>query len=301
MQRSQSPHPGSIAPPRVLPPADQVAGGPLNVMSVDVEEHFQVAAFDRQVRPEDWPAQPSRVERNTDHILGIFAGHGVQATFFILGWVAERCPALVRRIQAAGHEIASHGYAHVPAFRQTREEFRADAARGKSVLEDITGKRVLGYRAASFSIVKRNQWAFAELEALGFRYSSSVNPVRHDIYGFPDAPRFIFTPDGTGLTECPVTTLEFAGARWPCGGGGYFRLLPYPVFRWALRQVNRQGHPCFFYLHPWEIDPEQPRIPGASLKSRFRHYTNLQRTEDRLGRVLREFAWGRFDHLLGLD
>lgn len=276
------------------------AARPANVMSVDVEEHFHVAAFDRQIRPSDWEGMPSRVEANTDRLLRLFAEEGVSATFFILGWVAERHPGLVKRIAEQGHEVASHGYAHVPAFRQTREEFAADARRSKQILEDILSRPVLGYRAASFSIVKRNQWAFGELEAAGYRYSSSVNPIRHDIYGFPDAPRFDFTPEGTGLRECPVTTLELAGTRWPCGGGGYFRLLPYGLFRWALGQVGRDGHPCYFYLHPWEVDPEQPRVAGASWRSRFRHYTNLHRTEPRLRQLLRDFSWGRFDQRLGL-
>jgi polysaccharide deacetylase family protein (PEP-CTERM system associated) len=160
--------------------------------------------------------------------------------------------------------------------------------------------RVLGYRAASFSIVKGSAWAFEELDRAGYLYSSSVNPVRHDIYGFPDAPRFNFTPHGTRLLECPVTTLEFGGSRFPCGGGGYFRLLPYGLFRWALRRVNDARHPCYFYIHPWEIDPDQPRVSGVSLRSRFRHYTNLDRTEGRLRRLLSDFQWTRFDRLLGL-
>jgi polysaccharide deacetylase family protein (PEP-CTERM system associated) len=274
--------------------------GPVNVMSVDVEEHFHVAAFAGQVRREDWTSLPSRVERNTDRMLALFADRGVAATFFILGWVAERCPALVRRIAAQGHEVASHGYCHVPAFQQDRAAFADDVRRSKGLLEDAAGQTVLGYRAASFSIVKRNQWAFEELDRAGYRYSSSVNPVRHDIYGFPDAPRFNFTPAGTSITECPVTTLEVGGNRIPCGGGGYFRLLPYPVFRWALRRVNAAGHSCYFYIHPWEVDPDQPRVAGAPLKSRFRHYTNLHRTEPRLRQLLDEFAWTRFDRLLGL-
>jgi polysaccharide deacetylase family protein (PEP-CTERM system associated) len=273
---------------------------PVNVMSVDVEEHFHVAAFDGHFPRDEWANQPSRVEANTSLLVEMFAAHGVSATFFVLGWVAERYPSLVRRIVAGGHELASHGYAHEPAFRQTREQFAADAMRSKAVLEDAAGCQVLGYRAASFSIVKRNQWAFEELERAGYRYSSSVNPVRHDIYGFPDAPRFNFTPAGTNLLECPVTTLEIAGARVPCGGGGYFRLLPYPVFRWALRQVNASGHSCYFYLHPWEVDPDQPRVDGVSWKSRFRHYNNLHRTEQRLARLLQDFRWTRFDRLLGL-
>lgn len=273
---------------------------PVNVMSVDVEEHFHVAAFDGRFPRDAWASQPSRVEANTGRLLDLFAAHGVSATFFVLGWVAERHPSLARRIVDAGHELASHGYAHEPAFRQTREQFADDARRSKAVLEDASGRPVLGYRAASFSIVKRNQWAFEELERAGYVYSSSVNPVRHDIYGFPDAPRFNFTPAGTGLLECPVTTLEIAGVRVPCGGGGYFRLLPYPLFRWALRQVNGGGHACYFYLHPWEVDPDQPRVEGVSWRSRFRHYTNLRRTEQRLARLLGDFRWTRFDRLLGL-
>jgi polysaccharide deacetylase family protein (PEP-CTERM system associated) len=272
----------------------------LNVMSVDVEEHFHVAAFDRQIDAADWPRLPSRVEQNTDRLLHLFADRGISATFFVLGWVAERVPGLVRRIAAGGHEIASHGYAHQPAFRQSPAEFAADARRSKAVLEDASGQSVLGYRAASFSIVKRNQWAFEELDRAGYRYSSSVNPVRHDIYGFPDAPRFAFTPAGTNLLECPVTTLELLGARLPCGGGGYFRLLPYPIFRWALRRVNAAGQSCYFYLHPWEVDPEQPRVADAPLRSRLRHYTNLHRTEARLSRLIDDFRWTRFDRLLGL-
>ena len=269
-------------------------------MSVDVEEHFHVAAFDKQIQAADWPRHPSRVVANTERLLDLFNRRGVKATFFVLGWVAERQPGLVRRIAADGHEVASHGCLHIPAFRQTRVEFAADVRRSKALLEDIVSRPVLGYRAASFSIVKRNQWAFEELDQAGYRYSSSVNPVRHDIYGYPDAPRFVFTPTGTNLTECPITTLEVAGQRIPCGGGGYFRLLPYSLFRWALRRVNAGGHPCYFYLHPWEVDPDQPRVPGASLKSRFRHYSNLDQTESRLDRLLGEFTWDRFDRVLGL-
>jgi polysaccharide deacetylase family protein (PEP-CTERM system associated) len=272
----------------------------LNVMSVDVEEHFHVAAFDGQISSGDWASLPSRVEANTDRILALFAEGGVSATFFILGWVAERYPAMVRRIVSQGHEIASHGYSHRPVFRQTVGEFADEARRSKAILEEVGACRVLGYRAASFSIVKGSAWAFEELDRAGYLYSSSVNPVRHDIYGFPDAPRFNFTPHGTRLLECPVTTLEFGGSRFPCGGGGYFRLLPYGLFRWALRRVNDARHPCYFYIHPWEIDPDQPRVSGVSLRSRFRHYTNLDRTEGRLRRLLSDFQWTRFDRLLGL-
>ncbi len=268
-------------------------------MSVDVEEHFHVAAFDQQIQSTDWHKHSSRVVSNTERLLALFDRRRVQATFFTLGCVAEQHPALIRRIVAEGHELGSHGCRHVPAFRQTRGEFAEDVRRSKAILEDTSGIAVLGYRAASFSIVKRNQWAFEELDRAGYRYSSSVNPVRHDIYGFPDAPRFNFRPEGTSLTECPITTLEVAGQRLPCGGGGYFRLLPYGLFSWAMRRVNGDGHPCYFYLHPWEVDPDQPRIQGASWKSRFRHYNNLHKTEGRLDRLLREFSWDRFDRVLG--
>jgi polysaccharide deacetylase family protein (PEP-CTERM system associated) len=269
-------------------------------MSVDVEEYFHVAAFDRQIQPSTWADRESRVQASTERLLGLFQAADVSATFFVLGWVAERCPQLVRRIHAAGHEIGSHGYAHEPVFRQTPAQFTEDARRSKGLLEDIVGAPVIGYRAASFSIVKRSQWAFRILEELGFRYSSSVNPVRHDLYGFPEAPRFNFTPHGTSITECPVTTVEVAGMRIPFGGGGYFRLIPYALFRRALKQVNASGHGCYFYTHPWEFDPEQPRIEGASWRSRFRHYNNLGRTEGRLTRLVSDFRWSRFDRVLGL-
>lgn len=271
-----------------------------NVMTVDVEEYFHVTALSERVAPGDWERLQSGVERNVDRLLQLYADTGVSATFFILGWVAERHPAMVRRIAAQGHEVGSHGYAHQPAYRQSEAEFTEDARRSKQVLEDALGAPVIGYRAASFSIVARNQWAFGVLDRLGFLYSSSVNPIRHDIYGFPDAPRHPFTPEGTKLIECPVTTLEFAGQRWPCGGGGYFRILPYGLFRWALRRVNAGGQPGYFYLHPWEIDTDQQRVAGLSWRSRFRHYTNLHRTEGRLKRLLADFQWGRFDEHLGL-
>ncbi|MCC5794970.1 MAG: DUF3473 domain-containing protein [Chromatiales bacterium] len=269
-------------------------------MSVDVEEYFHVTALSERVRPEQWSGLPSRVEQSVDCLLGCFEAANVRATFFMLGWVAERHPAMVRRVAAAGHEVASHGYAHQPAYRQTPAEFREDAGRSKALLEDITGVPVRGYRAASFSIVARNQWAFEELDRLGFVYSSSVNPIQHDIYGFPGAPRTPFHPAGTDLIECPVSTLEYLGRRWPCGGGGYFRLLPYSLFHWAIQQLHKEGRPALFYMHPWEVDPDQPRVPGLSFRSRFRHYTNLSRAENRLRKLLGAFSWGRFDEWLDL-
>lgn len=277
------------------------AGRVRNVMSVDVEEYFQVTALSEAIRPDQWARIPSRVGASVDSLLTLMEEADARATFFILGWVAERHPGLVRAIARAGHEVASHGYAHQPAYRQTPEEFAEDARRSKGILEDVLGAPVRGYRAASFSIVARNTWAFEVLERLGFVYSSSINPIPHDIYGFAEAPRAPFRPGDLALIECPVSTLELAGRRWPCAGGGYFRLLPYAFFRWAIGRLHREGRPSLFYLHPWEVDPDQPRVPGLSLRSRFRHYTNLDRTERRLRRLLHEFSWGRFDHWLGLE
>jgi polysaccharide deacetylase family protein (PEP-CTERM system associated) len=271
-----------------------------NAMTCDVEDYFQVQAFFNVVRRDDWDRLPRRVADNTSRVLDIYAEHGVKATFFTLGWVAERHPALIRRIVGEGHELASHGWAHFRADEQTPEEFREDIRRTKRLLEDVGGTEVTGYRAASFSIGQRNTWAFSVLGEEGYRYSSSVYPVKHDIYGMPDAPRFPFRPrDAGGLAEFPVTTVELMGRKLPCGGGGYFRLLPYAVSRAAMRRVNRHDRmPCVFYFHPWEIDPGQPRIAGASAKSRFRHYTNLSRFEDKLRRALRDFAWTRMDRVL---
>ncbi len=280
-----------------------MTGQPLvNGLSVDVEEHFQVQAFADCIPRSAWDSLPSRVERNLNRLLEMFAEHGVQSTFFTLSWVAERHPALVRAIVAGGHELASHGCEHIPVYEQTPAEFREDAHRSKSRLESIGGVAVTGYRAASFSVVPASAWAFDVLEQVGYRYSSSIVPVQHDIYGFPGAPRFSHQPTKTGtLTECPASTVEAAGRLWACGGGGYFRFFPYRTFRWAIRRlhsVDRQ--PCFFYMHPWEIDPEQPPVAGARLRSRFRHYVNLRRTEPRLHRLLQDFRWDRYDRVLGI-
>lgn len=270
-----------------------------NAMTVDVEDYFQVSAFEPYVSRADWDHMPMRVERNTQRILDIFAAHEVKATFFTLGWVAERCPTLIRRLVDEGHELASHGYAHVRATQQSPAEFRADVTRTKKMLEDIGGCAVQGYRAASYSIGAKNLWALRELEEAGYRYSSSIYPIRHDLYGMPQAPRFSFHPHGeAGLLEIPVTTLELGSYRLPCGGGGYFRLLPYVLYRWALRRVNEDdGQAGMFYFHPWEIDPEQPRPEGLNAKTRFRHYLNLERMENRLRRLLSDFSWGRMDRI----
>ena len=273
-------------------------------MSVDVEDYFQVSAFAGNVRRADWDKLPLRLERNMDTILQLFDDQDTKATFFTLGWVAERLPQVIRRIVASGHELASHGFEHVKVHDQDKDTFRADVRRTKAVLEEIGGVPVKGYRAASFSIDGRTPWAFETLAEEGYLYSSSVYPIRHDHYGMPDAPRFEFHPEGSqGLRELPITTVSFAGLNLPCGGGGYFRLLPYGYTRWGLRRVNRRdGQACIFYFHPWELDPDQPRVSGLPRKARFRHYTNLRRMEERLRRVLSDFEWDRVDRVfLGQD
>jgi polysaccharide deacetylase family protein (PEP-CTERM system associated) len=272
---------------------------PVNAMTVDVEDYFQVQALEDAVERKNWEDLPRRVDRNTNIVLDLFADAGVKGTFFTLGWVAERHPDLIRRIVSEGHELASHGMAHVRASEQDRETFKADVGRAKAVLEDIGGVPVTGYRAASFSIGERNLWALDVLAEEGYRYSSSIYPIRHDIYGMPDAPRFAFMPiNGSNFVEAPVTTVEVLGRKVPCGGGGYFRLLPYDISRWAMRRVNeKDGASCIFYFHPWEIDPDQPRQSGLSLKSRFRHYTNLSRMAAKLRRVLSDFEWDRMDRI----
>ncbi len=272
---------------------------PINAMTIDVEDYFQVSAFEGHIDRAQWDALPSRVERNTQRILDLFAKEGVQATFFTLGWVAERHPALVRRIVEEGHELASHGYAHVRVTQQTPAEFRADVERAKRLLEDTGGVEVRGYRAASYSIGAENLWALDQLAETGHRYSSSIYPVHHDLYGMPEAPRFAFRPRGDdGILEIPISTLSLGGRNIPCGGGGFFRLYPYAFSRWALRRLNRaEGQSGMFYFHPWEIDPEQPRQAGVGLKTRTRHYLNLGRMESRLQRLLRDFTWGRMDRI----
>jgi polysaccharide deacetylase family protein (PEP-CTERM system associated) len=271
----------------------------LNAMTVDVEDYFQVSAFERYIPRADWDRLPARVERNSERILEIFAEQGIRATFFTLGWIAERHPALVRRILAQGHELASHGWSHVRVVNQSPEQFRQDVIRTRALLEDLGGQAVVGYRAASYSIGADNLWALRVLEETGHRYSSSIYPIRHDLYGMPDAPRFAFHPHGEGgLLEIPVTTVQFGQRKLPCGGGGWFRLLPYALSRAALRRVNRHdGRPCLFYFHPWEIDPMQPRQAGVDPKTRFRHYLNLTRMEGRLRRLLADFQWDRMDRV----
>ncbi len=269
-----------------------------NALSVDVEDYFQVQAFAPVIARASWEEWPRRVEANTARLLDLFAGAGVRATFFTLGWVAERHPALIRRIVAEGHELASHGYGHELIDRLGEAGFRADIARARAVLEDAGGVAVGGYRAPTFSLGARTPWAHAALADTGHRYSSSVYPVRHDLYGSPDAPRAPYRAAGGRLWELPMTTWRCAGRNWPAAGGGWFRLLPYPAFRAVLaRARGAAGRPAIFYTHPWEIDPGQPRVPGAGRRARLRHYVGLAAAERRLFRLLRDFAWDRFDRV----
>lgn len=267
-------------------------------MSVDVEDYFHVSAFEDHIRREDWDRLPCRIEKNMTRVLALFERHGVQTTFFTLGWVAERYPHLVRGIVDAGHELASHGYDHIRVPHQSRAEFREDVVRSKKLLEDLSGQPVKGYRAASYSIGADTLWALDELQEAGYEYSSSIYPIHHDLYGMPEAPRFPFRYRGNGILEIPISTARIFRFNWPSGGGGYFRLLPYAVFRAAIRRINRrEGQPCVFFFHPWEVDADQPRQRNASLKSRFRHYLNLNRMESRLERLLGDFRWGRMDRV----
>lgn len=268
-----------------------------NALTIDVEDYFQVSAFAPHIDRADWDKRECRVEHNIDRILRLLADKNTHATFFTLGWVAERYPLMVRRIVAEGHELASHGYGHQRASDLTEAEFFYDVSHAKTLLEDIGGQVVQGYRAPSFSIGTGNLWALDTLQRAGYRYSSSIYPVKHDHYGMPDAPRFAHQIRD-GLMEVPPTTLRLFNRNLPSGGGGYFRLLPYALSRWMLQQVNqRDAESAIFYFHPWEIDSDQPRIPGIDLKTRFRHYVNIGRTEQRLARLLDDFRWGRMDDI----
>ncbi len=268
-----------------------------NALTIDVEDYFQVSALAPYIARSGWDAQACRVERNVERILQMLARHGVRATFFTLGWIAERYPPLVRSIVAQGHELASHGHAHERASELDRAAFRQDVERAKKLLEDLGGREVRGYRAPSFSIGRANLWALDVLAETGHRYSSSIYPIAHDHYGMPDAPRFAHRV-AEGLIEIPATTVRLGGRNLPAGGGGYFRLLPYAASRWLIRRVNAvDAQSAVFYFHPWEIDPAQPRVPGTDAKTRFRHYVNLGRTEGRLERLLGDFRWGRMDEI----
>lgn len=284
-----------LAPPRTRAPGSPIR----NAMTCDVEDYFQVSAFAPHIDRASWPERECRVEANIDRILSLMADGDVKATFFTLGWIAERYPAMVRKIVDAGHELASHGYSHLRASDQDVTEFTRDITSAKKLLEDIGGQEVRGYRAPSFSIGTGNLWALDALLDAGYRYSSSIYPIAHDHYGMPDAPRFAFYPKGSdGLLEVPITTVRMGQRNLPAGGGGYFRLFPYSLSRYLMRKVNREDQEAaIFYFHPWEIDPGQPRPDGVDLKSRFRHYVNLGRTEQRLKALTRDFAWDRMDNI----
>ena len=267
-----------------------------NALTIDVEDYFQVSAFAPHIPRSEWPIRECRVERNVASILAMLDDHDTKATFFTLGWIAERYPGVVREIVANGHELASHGYGHERASDQTPDSFYADINVAKLLLEDLSGCEVKGYRAPSFSIGEQNLWAFECLERAGYHYSSSIYPIQHDHYGMPSAPRHAH-PIGN-LLEIPATTLRFFNRNWPASGGGYFRLMPYGLSRWMIERINRVDNmPAVFYFHPWEVDIEQPRIPGISAKTRFRHYLNIHRMESRLRRLLADFSWTRMDRL----
>ncbi|MDH3443091.1 MAG: DUF3473 domain-containing protein [Deltaproteobacteria bacterium] len=273
----------------------------LNALTVDVEDYFQVMAFAGQVHPMNWDRYPRRVEKNTNLLLNILGQFGVKATFFVLGWVAEKCPELVKRIHGLGHEIGCHGYAHQAIYDGTYDEFRHDVRRAKSVIENITGRALKSYRAPSYSITSKTLWAFGVLAEEGFLYDSSIFPIVHDLYGIPDAPRFPHVKvlkSGQTITEFPASTLRLFGKNFPIAGGGYLRISPYTLTAAAIRKVNkREMQPVMVYLHPWELDPDQPRI-SSSWRSRFRHYQNLHSTEGKLNNLLRDFSFSTMEEVL---
>lgn len=269
----------------------------VNALTVDVEDYFQVSAFAPHIARDAWPTMECRVERNIDRVLELLHDARATATFFTLGWIAERYPAMTRRIADAGHELASHGFGHERATEQSRDAFLADIRLAKAIIEDVASCDVHGYRAPSFSIGPSNVWAFDAIAEAGYRYSSSLYPIRHDHYGVPDAPRFAHEVR-PGLLEVPIATVRMLNANWPAGGGGYFRLLPYHVSQWSIRRINaRDRQPAMFYFHPWELDPGQPRVPNVKVKARVRHYMNLHRMAPRLRRLLRDFRWSRADRV----
>lgn len=275
-----------------------------NAMSVDVEDYFQVQALSSVYGQDDWATCTSRVERNTDEILQVFDEAGIKGTFFTLGWVAERFPALVRRIAEGGHEVASHGYHHSRVDGQTAEVFGADIRKTKAILEDAAGVAVRGYRAATFSMDEaRTPWAWSVLEEEGYAYSSSIYPVKRDFYGDPNAPRGPYRPEGVEtLIEIPISTVRLGHRNWPAGGGGYFRFLPFSMSKAAIQRINQHDRTsAVFYIHPWELDPDQPRPEGVPLKSRIRHYMNLSKTRDRLKRLSTSFRWDRMDRVFDID
>jgi len=287
----------TLAAPSGVAPAAALAAPIVNALTIDVEDYFQVSAFAPHIRRSEWDSMECRVERNIERILALLADVNATATFFTLGWIAERYPQMVRRLADAGHELASHGFGHQRASAQARNEFLADIRLAKAILEDITGRDVRGYRAPSFSVGAANPWAFDAIAEAGYRYSSSIYPIRHDHYGMPGAPRFAHEVR-PGLLEIPVATVRLLRCNWPAGGGGYFRLLPYALSRWSIRRINaHEQQPAMFYFHPWELDADQPRVPGAGAKTRFRHYVNLRRMAPRVTRLLHDFRWSRVDRV----
>lgn len=265
-----------------------------NAFTVDVEDYFQVEGFAQVVRRSSWDGYRTRVGANTSLLLNMLSERNIRATFFVLGWVARKHPEIVREIAASGHEIASHGMSHRPIYLQTPAEFQRETRDAKVLLEDLCQNPVIGYRAATFSITRRSLWALDILCEEGFRYDSSIFPIRHDRYGIPDAepkPHILTTPGGARLVEFPISVMRYGRINIPVAGGGYFRLFPYGFTRWALRRLNREQREFVFYVHPWEIDPEQPRVRSASVASRFRHYLNLHRCAQRLGRLLDDFEF----------
>lgn len=273
----------------------------LNALTIDVEDYYHVSAFETVVRVADWDRYESRVERNTQYLLALLDEYSCRATFFVLGWVAERHPALVRAIHLGGHEVASHGYAHQRIYTQTPEQFREETHRSKCLIEDIIGQPILGYRAASYSITTQSLWALEILHEVGFVYDSSIYPIHHDLYGIPDYPRRCHVLHGTGsdgLVEYPLSTLRLGKVNIPIAGGGYFRLFPYAFTRWGIRHLNEtEGQPAVIYLHPWEFDPGQPRIQAGRV-AKLRHYLNLHKTTARFTRLLRDFACGPMAEVL---
>jgi polysaccharide deacetylase family protein (PEP-CTERM system associated) len=273
----------------------------INALSIDVEDYFQVSAFEKIIDRNHWDSLEHRIEKNLNKTLAVFANQNVKATFFTLGWVAERYPQLIKSIVEAGHELASHGYGHQRVTDLTPDQFREDVTKARKILEDISGLKIRGYRAPSYSIGKDNLWALEILAETGHQYSSSIYPIQHDHYGFPEAPRFCFRDEKTGLIEIPISTVKVLNKLRPAGGGGFFRFYPYTVTRWAINRVNKEGESTVFYLHPWELDPAQPRQQGISTKTRFRHYLNLDKTEGRLIRLLKDFNWGTMNDVFIKD
>lgn len=275
----------------------------LNALTFDIEDYFQVEAFKQHIRYDEWLRYPIRVADNTRKIVEILDERGVKATFFMLGWVAERCPEMVKEIAANGHEIASHGYAHQMVSKQTPQEFEADLAKSLEILEPLAGTNIIGYRAPTYSIIKESFWALDILAQRGMKYDSSIFPIKHDRYGVPEAPRFpypIYERNGRQMIEFPISTMRIGRWNFPIAGGGYMRLFPYAVMKYGLRQVNREGQPAIVYLHPWELDPDQPRIPNIPATTRFRHYVNLHATADKLRSLIRDFEFAPVRDVLRL-